>query len=145
MVRPKRNTVYMAMAETIALRGTCLRAQVGALVTVDNRMVAVGYNGSLPGQPHCNDQTCTPDSPCKNSVHAEANLIAFSAKTGISLDGGILFVTHSPCRKCAELIIQAGITKIYYRKLYRATPELLIIKSGVQIEKYEDSLQDSKE
>ncbi len=142
-MRPKRETVYMAMAETIAVRGTCLRAKVGAAVTVDDRMVAVGYNGSLPDQPHCNDETCTPDSPCKNSVHAEANLIAFAAKNGLCLKGGTLYITHSPCQKCSELIIQSGITKIYYRNKYRDTPTQLLISCGIEIEQYEDCLEES--
>lgn len=140
MTRPTRKSTHMAIAETMAKRGTCLRAMVGAAVEIDKRIVAVGYNGSLPDQPHCSDHTCTPDAPCKNSVHAEANLVAYAAKKGISLEGGVLYVTHSPCQKCSELVIQAGITKIYYKKKYRATPEILILKCGVEIEQYEDNL-----
>jgi dCMP deaminase len=133
-MRLTRSELFSEMAKLIAQRGTCLRAQVGAVVVKENRVVAMGYNGSLPGAVHCNSDTCTPDSPCKNSVHAEANLIAFCAKKGISLEDGWMYCTHSPCVKCTELIIQAGIRKVFFQKLYRESDLTLLTNHGVSVE-----------
>ncbi len=45
-------------------------------------------------------------------VHAEANAIMH--KTCISLKGCRIYTTLFPCNECAKLIIQSGITKVYY-------------------------------
>ncbi len=121
MGRLSRIETNLQVAEVVAKRGTCLRAQVGAVATQDNRIVATGYNGAAKGQPHCTSESCTPHDHCPNSVHAEANLIAYAAKKGVALEGATLYVTHSPCRKCSELIIQAGIAEVHYRQKYRDT------------------------
>ena len=43
----------MGMALLIAKRGTCTRGQVGAVVSRDARVIAMGYNGAPAGLPHC--------------------------------------------------------------------------------------------
>lgn len=47
--------------EIIKERSTCPRLHTAALIaSMDNRILCTGYNGSLPGQPHCDDVTyCT--------------------------------------------------------------------------------------
>ena len=45
-------------------------------------------------------------------VHAEVNAIMH--KTCISLEGCTLYTTLFPCNECVKVIIQAGITTIYY-------------------------------
>lgn len=132
MNRPNRIQTNLRVAYILADRGTCLRAKVGAVATQDNRIVSTGYNGAAKGMDHCTSKTCTPDEPCPNSVHAEANLIAYAAKKGVALEGATLYITHSPCRKCTELIIQAGIKKVYYVKSYRATDWILLKKAGIE-------------
>ena len=132
-MRPSRDQINLRVAKVIAERSTCLRAQVGAVITVDNRIVSTGYNGATPGQDHCTDEDCNSESHCSNSVHAEANAIAYAAKKGVAIEGGILYCTHSPCIKCTELIIQAGIKKVVYNKPYRATDFGLFNNAGVEI------------
>jgi dCMP deaminase len=39
----------------VSSRSTCDRKYVGAVIVRDNRLISTGYNGSLPGQPHCDD------------------------------------------------------------------------------------------
>lgn len=43
----------MAMAVELSKRGDCTRRQVGAIITLDNRIVGHGYNGFAPGAPGC--------------------------------------------------------------------------------------------
>jgi dCMP deaminase len=116
-----RDGLFMGVAELFAKRSTCLRAKVGAVAVRDNRIVATGYNGAPQGFPHCTEHTCNPDNPCEETIHAEANLIAFSARAGISLEGTTLYCTHAPCKNCSRLILQSGIAEIVYKNPYRAS------------------------
>jgi deoxycytidylate deaminase len=43
----------MAQCDLVATRGTCDRKHVGAVIVKDKRILSTGYNGSLPGLPHC--------------------------------------------------------------------------------------------
>jgi dCMP deaminase len=45
----------MSICESVAQRSTCDRKHVGAIIVIDDRVVATGYNGSLPAAPHCCD------------------------------------------------------------------------------------------
>ena len=53
MNRLDREDYFMLMAHLVALRSTCNRARVGAVVVKDFRVVTTGYNGSPRGLPHC--------------------------------------------------------------------------------------------
>lgn len=46
--------------------------------------------------------------------HAEANLIAFAARTGTPTAGCAVYVTHMPCAACARTLIQAGIKRVHF-------------------------------
>jgi dCMP deaminase len=135
--RISRATLYIASAYLMALRGTCKRMKVGCVITSkDNRIIATGYNGSL--DKHC--ISCDLTKPCTDAIHAEANAIAYAAKKGILLEGSIIYCTHSPCIKCAELIIQAGIKKVIYSKPYRdTTPKTLLEYNMVEIIQIQDN------
>ena len=58
-----------------------------------------------------------------DTIHAEPNLIAHAARRGISIDGGTVFLTHSPCMPCAALMIQAGIKEVYFLEEHRSYQE----------------------
>lgn len=114
--RPTREETYLAIAEIISQRSTCKRGHVGCVITMENRIITTGYNGTVKKDKctHCNL-----DEPCTEAVHAEANAIAFAAKDGISIKGATLYCTHCPCHECAKLIIQSGITNVVYKYEYR--------------------------
>lgn len=59
MERINRNEMLMQMAEVVSLRGTCSRLQVGAVVSRDGRIIAMGYNGTPKGLPHCTHDSYT--------------------------------------------------------------------------------------
>jgi len=68
-------------------------------------------------------------------LHAESNAIAKLAKCGESGLGATLFVTHSPCIQCAKLILQSGISNVYYNENYRDDSGLTFLeKSGIIVE-----------
>lgn len=122
-MRPSRHNTYLEMAFTLSRRGTCSRRQVGAVIVRNNHICSGGYVGSPQGQPHCIDEgvgcLIGKDGGCLRTIHAEANAIAWAAKTGQATEGGEIYCTASPCLPCAKLIIAAGITSLYYLDGYR--------------------------
>lgn len=112
---------FMNLAITVSERGTCDRAYVGCvIVNEDNRIVTTGYNGSIKGNPHCDDIGHTMrDGHCIATIHAEMNALLYCAKEGISVNGCKAYVTHFPCLNCTKSLIQAGIKEIYYKEAYR--------------------------
>lgn len=131
MDRLTRDQLFMQMAELIAKRSTCLRGKVGVVAVKDKRVIAMGYNGAPQGFPHCTKENCNEeDGVCKNSIHAEANLIAFAARAGIKLEGATLFCTHAPCLSCAQLILQSGIISVIYKYNYHDQSGLQLLWTG---------------
>lgn len=108
----------MAIAHIFAQRSTCNRLHVGAVIARDGRILSTGYNGPAAGMPHC-EHDMTAEEPCQVAVHAEANAIAWAAREGVATNNAQLYVTHSPCIHCAKLIINAGLTIVYYGELFR--------------------------
>jgi dCMP deaminase len=134
MSRITRECLYLNIAQLMSLRGTCQRAKVGCVIAKNNRIIATGYNGPLPSPGLECEGNCNIDNPCSKAIHAEANAIAFSARVGISLEGSVLYCTHGPCLKCAEMIIQAGIKEVYYITPFRDSAGVqLLITNAVAV------------
>lgn len=126
--------MFMEIAQVVSKRSTCSRKKVGCILVVDGRIISTGYNGVLPNVNH--DEGLDEDGNSK-TVHAETNAIAFCAKYGIPTQGAQLWVTLSPCDKCAEIIIQAGIKEVVYLDLYRDQGGLdKLINNNVKVYKY---------
>jgi dCMP deaminase len=131
MQRIEREQYFIEIAKITAKRSICPRKQVGAVLVKDGRIIATGYNGVLPKEEH--KFALNPDGSSA-TIHAEANLIAFCAKEGIPTKGTTLYTTLSPCDKCAELIIQAGIIKVNYIEEYRdLTGVITLVNNDIDI------------
>ena len=115
----------MEIAKLYSQRSTCFKKHVGCVIVLDNRIISTGYNGVLPG---IDPMDGLDEKSNTHTVHAEANAIAFCAKFGISTNGCTLYTTLSPCEKCAEIIIQAGIRKVIFSELYRETKGIELLK-----------------
>ncbi len=117
MARPNWTEYFMRAAYLIATRATCDRKHVGAvIVSVDNRVVASGYNGSPAGQPSCDDVGHElVDGHCVRTIHAEANAIGYA---GRSAQGCTLFATIIPCYDCCKQIVNVGICRVVYDAFY---------------------------
>lgn len=88
--------------------------QVGAaLVGPDREVRLTAYNGPPKG---VEDRPERRERPFKYlfASHAEANLVAFAAREGISTRDCFVFVTHHPCSSCARTLIQAGVKAVIY-------------------------------
>ena len=119
-LRADWNQYFMGIAHQAATRATCPRKHVGAVIVRDRTVLSTGYNGSVRGLSHCEDVGCVmEDGHCVTTVHAEANAILQAAKNGVSIEGGELYTTASPCWNCFKLIANVGILRIYYGEFYR--------------------------
>jgi dCMP deaminase len=118
-MRKSWTTYFMDQAELVKERATCGRLAVGCVLVRDNRVIASGYNGSISGHEHCNDDNhLMYENGCKRTIHAEMNAIIQCAKYGVPIDGATAYVTHFPCPDCLKALNQAGIKTIYYKKYY---------------------------
>jgi dCMP deaminase len=117
--RPTWDKYFMNIANEVAKRSTCERAQVGAVIVKEKRILTTGYNGSPRGLPHCSEAGCLMDNGhCVRTLHAEQNAIIQAALHGIITEGATIYVTHQPCFLCAKMIINAGLVRIVYDKEY---------------------------
>jgi len=133
--RPTWNEYFMNIAQEVAQRSTCERAQVGAVIVGDKRILTTGYNGSPRGLAHCSDVGCLMDNGhCVRTLHAEQNAIIQAALHGVITEGATIYVTHQPCFNCAKTIINAGISEIVYDKEYKDDRSLEFLnQAGVKI------------
>ena len=124
----------MDTAERFAQLSSAKRAQVGAIIVKDNRIISIGYNGMPSGW----DNVCEVDDKTKPEVlHAETNAIAKVAQSNDNCKDATLFCTHEPCIECAKLIYQAGITTLIFKHKYNAANGYggdFLLKSGVNVE-----------
>lgn len=102
---------------------TCQCKQVGAVLVKDKRILAIGYNGTPAGKPHCNgkkfyDREHHHAWSKYNELHAEQNILSFCAKNGIPTNNCILYIALSPCIDCAKIILASGIKGVFYIKEY---------------------------
>lgn len=137
----KRLSAHLKAAKVYAELSHAKRLKVGAVLVKDDRIISVGYNG-MPsgGSNECEvvDATTWPivngevknDKPTHSYktkpevVHAEMNAIAFAAKNGVATDKCVMIITDSPCFECSKLIVQSGITEVYYENEYRLTESI---------------------
>jgi dCMP deaminase len=127
MERPAWEDYFMEITRLVSSRSTCRRRRVGAILVKDKRILASGYNGAPSGLPHCLEVGCLRElnripsgerhELCRG-LHAEQNVIIQAARDGISIQGATLYCTTMPCTICAKMIINAGISTVYFEEGY---------------------------
>ena len=121
----------MQVADSISLRSYDRRLQVGCIIVSDDntQVLSVGYNGNYRGGPHVHDSL----EPGKSGfIHAEVNALV---KCNYSFHKGKhMYVTHSPCKECSKLILNADIKRVVYGIKYRDSTGIDLLEScGVQV------------
>jgi dCMP deaminase len=157
-MKQKFKHAFMKTAEVFAELSYAEVLKVGAVIVKDNRILSLGYNGTVTGQ----DNTCetklfiTEDAlntvpvgriahnldgkyyylKTKDEVlHAEMNALMKIAKSTESSDNATLITTHSPCLHCAKAIYQAGIVNVIYKHQYRDDTGIRFLEQcGITVE-----------
>jgi dCMP deaminase len=116
MNRPSWDEYFKEIVQVTAKRSSCERLNVGCILVRDNRIIAQGYNGFLPG---CEHKSIVRDGHEQATVHAEQNALCDCAKRGVSCNNSIAYVTHYPCIICTRLLLASGIRSIKYINDYK--------------------------
>ena len=126
MKEEERDKMFMGFANQLRLASKCKRLSVGAVI-FDRKLksvIATGYNGPAPG---CSCGECIPG--CKDSIHAEENALARLPHD--YLNPCTLYITHSPCIKCARMIEKIPcITEVVFLDPYRDLEGLEYLKKA---------------
>jgi len=133
--RKDKDNYYLDIAETVLERSTCLRRRYGAIIVLNDEIIATGYNGAPRGRKNCLDlEKCLRDELgipsferyelCR-SVHAEANAIISASRrdmlgatlylAGCNAKTNELLTDTISCFMCRRLIINSGIEKTVCR------------------------------
>ena len=152
---PTWDDTWMRVTDAIAARSRCVRRQAGVvIVSVTNRVVAVGYNGPPAHLPlsglHCDSwcprATDSGDSTGNNydnclTIHAEINALLVCDRR--DREGGTIYINAqagAPCFDCAKAIANSGLARLVIgtpmpketERWQRARS--LLINSGVRVD-----------
>src|SRR5499426_1178530 len=142
--RPSWDEYFMNIAKVVASRSNCMKRKVAAIIVRDKRVISTGYNGTPRGTRNCNEGGCprcnafaeggTRLDECLCS-HGEENAITQAAFHGVSVRGGTLYTTFSPCLMCTKMIINAGIEEVAYNAHYPVGEVALALlrEAGVKV------------
>jgi dCMP deaminase len=152
--RPSWDEYFNHIMHSVAERATCDRGRSGCVIAKDKQILVTGYVGSPKGLPHCDEvghlmkdvihDDGSKTSHCMRTVHAEQNAICQAAKLGIALEGATLYSKMTPCRACAMMIINCGITRVVAEKKYHAGKESeeMFKAAGVALIHLEDKVEE---
>jgi len=135
--RPNWDQYFLKLAMLASERATCPRMHCGCVLVKHKNVISTGYNGSIPGDEHCEDVGCLiVDNHCVRTVHAEMNALVQAAKRGHAIDGATAYVTNMPCTTCAKALITAGIERVVVFSDYHDTLATdFFAKAKVRIDK----------
>jgi dCMP deaminase len=134
-VRPEWDEYFLKLAMLASERATCPRMHCGCVLVRDRYVLATGYNGSLPGTPHCYDVGCLiKEGHCVRTNHAEINALCQASRHGVSVENAAAYVTNMPCTACAKALIASGVQRVVVFSGYHDTlAEQFFGETGVQL------------
>ena len=114
---------FMGVAKLSSMRSKDPNTQVGScIVSKDNRILSVGYNGAPNGFDDDNFPWGRVGEKLNTKYmyvcHSELNAILNYRGNTNDLVGGKIYVHYFPCNECAKAIIQAGIKEVIYLHSY---------------------------
>lgn len=131
----KHAQAHMKVAHIYAELSYCKRKKVGCVIVKNNTPIAIGYNGTPSGE----DNSCEENGVTKpNVIHAEDNALRKLTRSHESSEGAIVFLTATPCLRCAEKLTDAGVSKVYYGEVYHGSSQGIgldhLHKHGIETE-----------
>jgi dCMP deaminase len=147
--RENRHKYFMNIAFAVRLRANCKGNRVGAVIVLNNRIIATGYNGTPENMPNCLDGGCyrcaNRDKTYKSGeaydlcicVHAEQNAVLAAARFGIAIAGSTVYTTLRPCFGCAKEMLQAQVHSVYYLHEWNPVAKEDALKTAEQRAEYE--------
>lgn len=162
MPRPSKDEYYLNIAREVALRSTCYRVRIGAVIVRNDQIIATGYIGAPRKTRDCfehkfclRDQLKIPHGQryelCR-SCHCEQNAIINSARAGVSLLDGDMYIYGEsmpsgekidtfPCFICKKMIINAGLNRVIC-STKKGEYKIFLVKDWVRDWRRQDILDD---
>lgn len=98
---------FLSLAKHVASWSKDMNKQVGAVITIDNQIISLGFNGFARGVHDDPERLNDREIKLLLTIHAEINAIHFANQ---SLKGATLYTWPCmPCSGCAANIIQKQI------------------------------------
>ncbi|MFP4473082.1 MAG: deoxycytidylate deaminase [Candidatus Omnitrophota bacterium] len=143
-MRPDWDQYFLKLAMLASERATCPRMHCGCVLVKHRNVIATGYNGSIPGDDHCEDVGCLViDNHCVRTNHAEMNALMQAARHGNSVEGATAYVTTMPCTTCAKALIASGISRVViFSEFHDTLATDFFAKAGITIDKVDQPPQD---
>lgn len=125
-MKHKYALAHMQAAYVYANLSYCKRRQVGCVIVKDDTIIAIGYNGTNPGE----ENVCEDDegNSKPSVVHAEDNALRKLIRSPSNATDSTVFVTTCPCLSCARRLVAAGVATVYYDEIYKNTEGLAYLK-----------------
>lgn len=142
--------IFMKLANEMATMSTCSRVKVGCVITINNRIISTGINGTPSGFKNC-DEIRNYDFNNEHEridhhrfseyfeMHSEQNAIVDALKREQNLEGATLYTTIAPCSNCAKLIVSSGIKRVVYSELYDRDANMKLESLKKVIEAYSNN------
>lgn len=121
--------IFAHIVEDISSLSISSRLKVGAMAVRKDftKIASFGYNGSYKNAP-INESTGTEEDSLvpgeSGLIHAEINMIAKFREP--DPENYFVILTHSPCKMCTKVLINAGFKKVIWINDYRETDHLKI-------------------
>ncbi|MGM9835110.1 MAG: deoxycytidylate deaminase [Bacilli bacterium] len=149
---------FMGVALLIAGRSKDPSTIVGACIEKNHKILSLGYNGLTKGM---NDddfywnsigEKTKEEKKIKDNfvIHAERNAILNYPGILQDLEGSTLYVTLFPCKECTKSIIQIGIKRVVWLRMYGKQDNVEISKmmfeaAGVEVCEFKKGASFTKE
>lgn len=157
---------FMNIAKLSAGMSYSNKLKVGAIIVKNNHIISYSWNGTPQGWENTTENKVYMDidaggilSPQEiveywplvddigrykyvtkpEVLHAEEHAILKLAKNGKAGKNSTIFTTHFPCIKCAKMVHNCGINKIYYIHDYVDQESIkYLAKTNIKVSKLND-------
>lgn len=122
----RRLMVFKRFVLDLTTLSKCTDKHVACIITdaAGQQIYSIGINGGPKGGPDC---LCHLDSTKYTCVHAEANALA---KCTTNDPNKVVISSYSPCVTCASLMINSGVSILYYCGVYKSRTGLELLHAA---------------
>ena len=121
---PGWDQYYLEICKVVAARSKDPNTQIGCVIVGPNHEIrSTGYNSFPRGIRDDVPERLVRPAKYLWIEHAERNAICNAARAGTATEGCTIYVEIMPCMDCARAIVQAGITRWWFRpSAWRSIP-----------------------
>lgn len=139
---------FMSVAESSAKLSRDPSTKVGAVIVNNKRIKSTGFNGAPRNFP---DELVPMNSTGDRLIHQKNTYMCHAELNAVlNYDGNIMdlqnadvYVTVSPCSRCACMLAQVGVKRIIYKEKYHRVEETeaaeyILSTSGIEYVKFDE-------